>query len=427
LEVYYDAKNYTSGVVQDLSTNSFNGTLTNGASYNNSDGISKFAFDAGTNQYMTTTTTQTGEYIHTTSMWMKFSESTSSQHYLFTMGGTSGGFSRIGMYYSANNGIRVTSGVDYRSRFHPTPGEWFHVTYTYSGGTLNQGASDVNVKFYINGSRWMFQDYYQGGGTTPTALNLPGTNTLQINGQNGANNIYIDTEVGNFRLFNRALTSDEIYQLYAYQKEYFGHGTLGMTLKAGRLGIGTSEPRAALDVRGGFYAHGSVVQIQTNVFTNTASTSDGTWKDISSTFSVTITPKFENSIFLLQAMIHQGGDQSTDARWTMYRIGRYVGGVLTEVGNGDPSNTGGNGSACVAAHNWGSSTTAGSYDYMIANINMLYVDQPNTTSSLTYRIRWNSNPGAAGTRQAWINRAESHTDGFRANTISTLVVTEIAQ
>jgi hypothetical protein len=250
LEVYYDAKNYTSGVVQDLSTNSFNGTLTNGASYNNSDGISKFAFDAGTNQYMTTTTTQTGEYIHTTSMWMKFSELTSSQHYLFTMGGTSGGFSRIGMYYSANNGIRVTSGVDYRSRFHPTPGEWFHVTYTYSGGTLNQGASDVNVKFYINGSRWMFQDYYQGGGTTPTALNLPGTNTLQINGQNGANNIYIDTEVGNFRLFNRVLTTDEIYQLYAYQKEYFGHGVLGMTLKNGRLGIGTSEPRAALDVQG---------------------------------------------------------------------------------------------------------------------------------------------------------------------------------
>jgi hypothetical protein len=56
--------------------------------------------------------------------------------------------------------------------------------------------------------------------------------------------------VANFRLFNRALTSDEIYQLYAYQKEYFGHGDLSMTLKAGRLGIGTSEPRAALDVRG---------------------------------------------------------------------------------------------------------------------------------------------------------------------------------
>ena len=62
--------------------------------------------------------------------------------------------------------------------------------------------------------------------------------------------------MANFRLFNRALTSDEIYQLYAYQKEDFGHGDLSMTLKAGRLGIGTSEPRAALDVRGTAKVHG---------------------------------------------------------------------------------------------------------------------------------------------------------------------------
>jgi hypothetical protein len=41
-----------------------------------------------------------------------------------------------------------------------------------------------------------------------------------------------------------------VWQLYSYQKEYFGHGDLSMTLKAGRLGIGTLEPRAALDVQG---------------------------------------------------------------------------------------------------------------------------------------------------------------------------------
>ena len=61
---------------------------------------------------------------------------------------------------------------------------------------------------------------------------------------------YFDGKIANARLFNRALTSDEVWQLYAYQKEYVGHGDLSMTLKAGRLGIGTSEPRAMLDVRG---------------------------------------------------------------------------------------------------------------------------------------------------------------------------------
>jgi hypothetical protein len=47
-------------------------------------------------------------------------------------------------------------------------------------------------------------------------------------------------------------------QLYSYQKEYFGHGDLSMTLKAGRLGIGTSEPRAALDVRGDVHISGNL-------------------------------------------------------------------------------------------------------------------------------------------------------------------------
>ena len=248
LEVYYDAKNYTSGVVQDLSTNSFNGTLTNGASYNNSDGIDKFVFDAGTNQYMTTTTNISGSaFIHTTSMWVKFVEvSTNSndQHFLFNLGAW--GSNSIGMYYSANQGIRVATGFDYRTQYHPVAGRWFHVSYTYAGGAHGTAAMNTTVKFYINGQQWNIPAYY-GGTITVT---LPSSSVLQINGSAGNNNTLMDMEVANFRLFNRALTSDEIYQLYAYQKEDFGHGDLSMTLKAGRLGIGTSEPRADLDVRG---------------------------------------------------------------------------------------------------------------------------------------------------------------------------------
>jgi len=248
LEVYYDAKNYTSGVVQDLSTNSFNGTLTNGASYNNSDGIDKFVFDAGTNQYMTTTTNISGSaFIHTTSMWVKFVEvSTDSndQHFLFNLGAW--GSNSIGMYYSANQGIRVATGFDYRTQYHPVAGRWFHVSYTYAGGAHGTAAMNTTVKFYINGQQWNIPAYY-GGTTTVT---LPSSSVLQINGSAGNNNTLMDMEVANFRLFNRALSSDEIYQLYAYQKEDFGHGDLSMTLKAGRLGIGTSEPRADLDVRG---------------------------------------------------------------------------------------------------------------------------------------------------------------------------------
>jgi len=253
LEVYYDGQDYTSmpSSVTDKSGNSVTGTPTNGVTFDST--WKAFNFDAATNQYITATTTnQAGAFIHTVSMWVKFSELTGSQHFLFRFGsGTAGAvFDAIGMYYSDNHGIRVSTGVDYRTKFHPTPGEWVHIMYSYSGGTLDEAASDKNVKFYVNGARWQFQDYYQSGSVTPAALNLPGTNTLQVNGKDGASNIIVDMSVANFRLFNRALTADEVWQLYAYQKDYFQVSPDVVTFKAGRLGIGTLEPKAVLDVRG---------------------------------------------------------------------------------------------------------------------------------------------------------------------------------
>jgi len=113
------------------------------------------------------------------------------------------------------------------------------VTLTYSGGGW------ANAKMYING---VLTNDATSTDTTP--LTLTGSSTFYIGKAINTSNPSFNGSIANFRLFNRALTSDEIYQLYAYQKEYFGHGALGMTLKAGRLGIGTSEPKAALDVRG---------------------------------------------------------------------------------------------------------------------------------------------------------------------------------
>jgi hypothetical protein len=244
LEVYYDGQDYTSmpSTITDKSGNSVTGTPTNGVTFDST--WKAFNFDAATNQYITATTTnQAGAFVHTVSMWVKFSELTSSQHFLFRFGSTAGAsFTAIGMYYSANQGIRVSTGVDYRTRFHPTPGEWVHIMYSYSGGTLDEAASDTRVKFYVNGVRWQFQDYYQGGSVTPAALNLPGTNTLQVNGKDGASNIIVDMSVANFRLFNRALTGDEAWQLYAYQKDYFQVSPDVVIFKGGRLGIGTREP-----------------------------------------------------------------------------------------------------------------------------------------------------------------------------------------
>jgi hypothetical protein len=115
-----------------------------------------------------------------------------------------------------------------------TPGKWIHFTFIHTPS-----------------KKYVYWDGKQVGiWTSGGAATLPTSPTLSIGRRGSSPTNYTNAKMANFRLFNRALTSDEIYQLYAYQKEDFGHGDLSMTLKAGRLGIGTSEPRVALDVRG---------------------------------------------------------------------------------------------------------------------------------------------------------------------------------
>ncbi len=231
LEVYYDAKNYTSGLVQDLSTNSFNGTLTNGASFNNSDGIDKFVFD-GSNDYISGSipSTFTGNQTYTFSIWVKPDSHPSGFIAVFGIGTDSTNDS-IGLFFDSGNIIHLTYANNLATTTYATIGEWVHITGTYDG---------TGRTIFVNG-KLIGTDSY-------SSLTLAGT-TFRL-GSNLSGGQNFNGSIANFRLFNRALTSDEIYQLYAYQKEDFGHSTNNMTLKAGRLGIGTSEPRAALDVRG---------------------------------------------------------------------------------------------------------------------------------------------------------------------------------
>jgi hypothetical protein len=126
------------------------------------------------------------------------------------------------------------------SNFRDTFGinKWHHIVCTRTGTAL---------KYFINGI-----DQNRPASANLDPLSIAANSIFNIGARTG-NQLGINPmhgKIANFRLFNRTLTSDEIYQLYAYQKEDFGHGDLSMTLKAGRLGIGTSEPRAALDVRG---------------------------------------------------------------------------------------------------------------------------------------------------------------------------------
>jgi hypothetical protein len=243
LEVYYDGQDYTSMpvTVTDKSGNGVTGTPNGGVGFDTE--YKAFTFDR-VDDYVTGSITASGNFVHSISMWFKPNVVDSSIQMLFFMssnGGTDLGRSII--FFDSASGI----GFDFRSKsirylVPPVANQWMHLVCTYDGNLDGSGSDDM--KIYINGIK-VTNTVVSGASSTLNLIN----GTFWIGNTTGSSQ-HFGGSIANFRLFNRALTADEVWQLYAYQKEYFGHGNLGMTLKGGRLGIGTSEPRALLDVRG---------------------------------------------------------------------------------------------------------------------------------------------------------------------------------
>jgi hypothetical protein len=251
LEVYYDAKNYTSGVVQDETTNDRDGVLYGDTSLTSADGIHKFDFDGNGDYIKTTLTGFTGTTV-TFSAWV-FMDSVAAGRANTIMGlGNWGSTGSAAWIAVGTNGVLETGSISIGScassvQASTLTKQWLHITGIVSSGDFR-----------------LYQDGQLIKSTNTTGTINYGTNPVlylatRANSSGSPESTrYFDCKIANARLFNRALTSDEIYQLYAYQKEDFGHSTNNMTLKAGRLGIGTSEPMAALDVRGDIHAVGSV-------------------------------------------------------------------------------------------------------------------------------------------------------------------------
>ena len=232
LEVYYDAKNYTSGVVPDLSTNSLNGTLTNGATFDNSDGIGKFTFD-GSNDYISGSipSTFTGNQTYTFSTWIKPTSHPSSGFIGIFEAGTRSTDDAFGLYLNAGNIVHIVYGTNLATTTLAPVGQWTHITGTYTSG---------DRKVYANGVL-LGQDTY-------SALTLAGT-TLVV-GANSVGTQPFTGSIANFRLFSKALNAGQVQELYDYQKDYFLGSRSSVTLYKGHLGIGVAEPSGQLELAG---------------------------------------------------------------------------------------------------------------------------------------------------------------------------------
>ena len=248
LDIYIDGQDYTSmpsgsGSVLDKSTNNRHGTPSN-VTFNST--WKAFEIESASTSNITVPFNSTGgAYVHTIALWFLMDTTAGGNRCIFTIRGSESTGKQIALIINQD-----TTTVGFKYDFYSSDvrhydpsvvaNKWMHVALTYSGGNNSTESKEI----YFNGVKLGVTV----SGTSP--LNLTGTENLIIGGNLNSGNASFEGMVANFRMFNRVLTSDEIWQLYAYQKEYFGHGDLGMTLKAGRLGIGTSEPRAMLDVRG---------------------------------------------------------------------------------------------------------------------------------------------------------------------------------
>ena len=251
LDVFVDAGNASgftlSGSdvtgVTDLSTPANTMTVNGNVTYNSAN--KAFVFPGTTSSYMRATLVDgNGNYPLTLSVWFMMTDYSGSWRNIITVG-TSAVGEQASIGYDPNQDQLYfgTYSADIYVTHTPVLGKWYHVAATFTGGSTT--SSTMNV--YLNGVN---MGGVPNGTQTPSFTN----NQFVIGGAMNSNGTTVNNpfkgQVGNARFYRRTYTSDEIYQLYAYQKEDFGHGDLSMTLKAGRLGIGTSEPRAALDVRG---------------------------------------------------------------------------------------------------------------------------------------------------------------------------------
>jgi len=269
--VYYDGQDYTSmpATVADKSGNGVTGTPSGGVGFDTT--YKAFTFDGVDDQITATDVGFSGEQTLSMSGWLK----TNSSGEVANMGIGTYTAARC-MYFSVNNSVNSYYIVcnahnnTYAGTF--SPNTWIHVSIVYLGGNI----SGATLLLYINGE-------LQGpsvGAADTTPLNLPSPCPLNLGKTFAGGNPYNAGSIANFRLYNRALSADEIWEIYAYQKEYFGVSPDVVTLKAGRLGIGTSEPRAVLDVRGDIRGVNATTSIAAWSVSSTTSITSGNFTTI---------------------------------------------------------------------------------------------------------------------------------------------------
>ena len=131
---------------------------------------------------------------------------------------------------------------------------------------------------------------------------------------------------------------------------------------------------------------GKILQVKQTFKNDTASTSSGSFADISG-FTVSITPSATSSKILYTGSLYLG---FTGAEGN-FRLTRTVSGTATEVGNASVVDDDADGAFAIG----------GGSQYTVATFSFL--DSPNTTSAITYGIKWHMHSGTMYLNRTWDN------------------------
>ena len=154
-------------------------------------------------------------------------------------------------------------------------------------------------------------------------------------------------------------------------------------------GIVDADMLAANAVTSGKLASGvggKILQVKQTFKNDTASTSSGSFSDISG-LTVSITPSATSSKILYSGHLYLGFSGAEGN----FRLTRTVGGSATEIGNSSVVDDDADGAFAIGG---GSQYTPATFSFL---------DSPNTTSTITYGIKWHMHSGTMYLNRTWDN------------------------
>jgi hypothetical protein len=307
--------------VTDLSPNTNTGALsTSPPTLDTTDGIESFKFDASSNQYISSSTPISGNYVHTMSMWFKPTNLTATSGDAILFVGDNTDNNKIEVFMESDRINYTFKANDYQAYTQFLNNVWHHLTLTYNGQAGQNGR-----EIYLNGEKL---DGTHSGNSAVLAIS---NNALDLGRYtpSGTSTAYaFDGSIANFRLYSKALNAGQVQELYDYQKDYFLGSKSQVTLYKGHLGVGVTEPSGQLELAGderiqeypprGFGVFAEDPDYSTHieghgVFTAYGSSQDNTGKSYSviGAFDKTVSP--DNSCWLSATNTYSGGLPASSA------------------------------------------------------------------------------------------------------------------